>query len=69
LAARRGKKKAIVAVGHSILVIVYHVLARLQPYHDLGANYFDEQDRARVTKRLIHRLERLGYEVRLKETA
>jgi transposase len=69
LVARRGKKKAIVAVGHSILVIAYHVLARLQPYHDLGANYFDEQNRERVTKRLIHRLERLGYEVRLKGAA
>jgi Encapsulating protein for peroxidase len=45
------------------------VLARLQPYHDLGANYFDEQNRARVTKRLIHRLERLGYPVRLMEAA
>jgi transposase len=69
LAARRGKKKAIVAVGHSILVIAYHVLTRLEPYHELGANYFDEQNRARVTKRLIYRLERLGYQVRLKEAA
>jgi transposase len=69
LAARRGKKKAIVAVGHSILVIAYHVLTRLQPYRELGANYFDEQDRARVTKRLIHRLQRLGYQVSLKEAA
>jgi transposase len=65
LAARRGKKKALVAVAHSILVIAYHVLTRKEPYHDLGSNYFDERDRVRIEKRLTKRLERLGYNVTL----
>ena len=51
-ATRRGKKKALVAIAHSILVIVYHVLSRKEPYHDLGSNYFDERGRVRVEKRL-----------------
>lgn len=66
LAARRGKKKALVAVAHSILVIAYHVLSKKEPYDDLGSNYFDERDRVRVEKRLSRRLERLGYKVTLK---
>lgn len=67
LAARRGKKKALVAVGHSILVIVYHLLTRKQPYSDLGANYFDERDRQAVTKRCLNRLQKLGYKVTLEQ--
>lgn len=66
LAARRGTKKALVAVGHAILVIAYHVLTRREPYQDLGANYFDERDRQAVERRLVRRLEQLGYEVKLK---
>lgn len=65
LAARRGKTKALVAVGHSILVIASHVLTRRQPYHELGPNYFDELDRQAVERRLVRRLERLGYQVDL----
>ena len=65
LATRRGKKKALVAIAHSILVIAYHVLSRKEPYRDLGSNYFDERDRVRVEKRLSKRLERLGYTVTL----
>lgn len=66
LAARRGAKKALVAVGHAILVIAYHVLTRREPYQDLGANYFDERDRQTVERRLVRRLEQLGYEVKLR---
>jgi transposase len=67
LAARRGKKKALVAVGHSILVIAYHLLTRKQPYADLGANYFDERDRLAVTKRCLNRLQKLGYKITLEK--
>jgi transposase len=63
LAARRGKKKAAVAVGHSILVIAYHLLTRHIDYQDLGPHYFDERDRAAVKRRLVRRLEDLGYAV------
>ena len=65
LAARRGTKKALVAVGHAILVMVYHVLMRRVPYHDLGPNYFDERDRRAVERRLVRRLKALGYKVEL----
>lgn len=63
ISARRGKKRAAVAVAHSILVIVYHLISRQEPYHDLGANYFDTQQPESVKKRLIKRLEKLGYQV------
>lgn len=65
LVGRRGKKRAIVAVAHSILVISYHILKRHQPYHELGANYFDERKKESVTQRLTKRLEKLGYQVNL----
>jgi transposase len=63
LAARRGKKRATVAVGHSILVIAYHLLLRRADYQDLGVNYFDERDRRHVQQRLVRRLEQLGLKV------
>lgn len=63
LVPRRGKKKALVALGHTLLVIAYHVLTRKTPYYDLGANYFDERDRSGLERRLVARLERLGNHV------
>jgi transposase len=65
LAARRGRAKAAVAVAHSILRIAYHVLTQGTDYRDLGGNYFDERDRQGVERRLVHRLEGLGYTVSL----
>ncbi len=65
IAARRGKKRALVAVGHTVLVIIYHILTRRQPYHELGVAYFDQLERQRVEQRLVRRLERLGYTVSL----
>jgi transposase len=60
IAARRGKKRALMAVGHTILTIVYMMLTRKHPYQDLGAAYFDQREQERVERRLVHRLERLG---------
>jgi transposase len=68
LAARRGKKKAMIAVGHTILVVIYHMLSRQKSYEELGSNYFDEQERQSVEKRLVRRLEKLGYQVELQPT-
>ncbi len=65
LAARRGAKKAVVAVGHTILVIAYHILKEGTTYRELGGRYFDERDRDAVERRLIHRLQGLGYKVTL----
>lgn len=69
LAARRGTKKAIIALGHTILVMVYHVLTRREPYRDLGSNYFDEHDRQAVERRLVRRLEKLGLTVSIERAA
>jgi transposase len=66
LAGRRGKKRALVAVGHTILVIIYHVLKEGTTYAELGADYFDRVDTERLTRALVRRLERLGHEVVLK---
>jgi transposase len=68
LAARRGQKRAIVAVGHSILVIAYHLLERGTAYADLGPDHFDLRDADHVKRRSVKRLEALGYEVTLKPT-
>ena len=65
LAARRGKQRAAVAVGHSLLVTGYHLITRNQTYQDLGANYFDERDREGVKRRALQRLEQLGFQVQL----
>jgi len=67
---RRGHKKAIVAVAHSILVSAYHVLAEGQPYDELGGDYFlRREDRERVAQRLVCQLERLGHSVTLEPVA
>ena len=66
LRGRRGSKKAAVAVGHSILVICYHVLERQVPYEDLGEDYFDRRRSSEAyAKRLVRKLERLGHKVAL----
>jgi len=65
IAARRGHKKALFAVAHAILVIIYYLLSRKVSYEDLGENHFDERERQAVEKRLVRRLEKLGYEVSL----
>lgn len=63
LAGRRGKKKAVMAVAHTILVIAYHLIQRKEAYRELGGNYFDEKNPEATAKRLIKRLEILGYQV------
>ncbi len=67
LVTRRGKKKA--AVGHSILVIAYHLLKKGTVHSDLGANCFDERAKDAAQRRLVNRLERLGYRVDLQPAA
>jgi len=63
LVARRGRKKAIVAVMHTILVMAYHIIQRKEPYRELGGNYFDQQRPELTAQRLVKRLERLGFDV------
>jgi len=63
LVARRGKKKAIVAVAHSLLVVVYHVLKKQVPYHELGADHFDKLNLTHIKHHHVRRLESLGFRV------
>jgi transposase len=65
LAPRRGRKKAAVAVGHSILVIADHLLTEGTTYQEVGADYFDQRERPALARRLVRRLEGLGYTVAL----
>jgi transposase len=65
IARRRGKYKAAVAVAHSALVVIYHVLKTGHPYADLGPDYFDRLDADRVERHHVRRLEHLGYTVTL----
>lgn len=60
IAARRGAKRATIAVAHHVIVAIYHMLTRKQPYQDKGANYYDERHRDQVIRRTTKRLERLG---------
>jgi transposase len=69
LAARRGKRRAILAVAHSIMVSVFHMLSRNAPYRELGGNYFDERRRHYTVDRLTSRIEHLGYRVHLEPVA
>lgn len=66
IAARRGKKRALLAVGHSLLVIMYHLLKHHLDYKDLGRDYFDRLQPERLRRYLVKRLEALGHEVILR---
>ncbi len=46
-----------------MLVIIYHMLQQQKSYEELGGNYFDERERQATEKRLVRRLEKLGYQV------
>jgi hypothetical protein len=65
LAARRGVKRAIVAVAHTILVTIYWMLRKGSTYQDLGDNYFDQRTPLATVQRAARRIEQLGYKVTL----
>jgi transposase len=65
LAARRGRKRAVVAVAHALLVIVYHLLRDHTTYQDLGDDYFEQRDRDAVKRRALRQLQRIGFSVQL----
>jgi transposase len=69
LAGRRGKKRAIIAVGHSLLVAAFYILRDGVEYRDLGAAHFDRLDSDTLTRQLVKRLERLGHKVTLETAA
>jgi transposase len=67
LKARRGGLRAAVAIAHKILVAAHHMLSKAVDYQDLGDAYLDTVDRTRTSNNLVRRLERLGYDVTLKD--
>jgi transposase len=69
VAARRGRKRALIAVGHSILRIIWHLLEHDCEYVDLGSRYLEERDRQQIERRLIRRLQDFGYKVNLEPTS
>jgi transposase len=69
ITSRRGKKRALIAVGHSILIALRHMITNGVDYTDLGADYFQlHQDRRQTTTRLISKLTQLGYRITLEDT-
>jgi len=70
LAGRRGKKRAALAVAHTLLIIIYHLLRdpKLE-YRELGEDYFDKRDAEHAATSLVKRLQKLGYEVAIKRNA
>ena len=69
IARRRGRNKAAMAVAHSLLVVIYHVLRNRQPYTELGVDYLDRLDATRIARHHVRRLEQLGYTVTLSPIA
>src|SRR6266403_3431440 len=69
LKARRGYKRAAVAVAHKILVAIYHMFSHQVCYNELGDAYLDKRNKHHLTRNLVHRLERLGYTVTLEQKA
>lgn len=62
IAARRGKNRATIAVAHSMLIAIYHVLKNNMPFHDLGSNYYDTFNREHKIKSYLKRLQALGWQ-------
>lgn len=69
LAVRRGRKRALVALGHTLLEIIWHILKKGTSYVDLGPSYLDQQQSERLRRQLVKRLERLGHKVTLEPAA
>lgn len=67
LAARRGSKRAIVAVAHSMILAIYHILKSREHFVDLGSEYFNTINAEKIKNRNIKSLENLGYSVSLQE--
>jgi len=65
IASRKGKQRAAIAVAHSIMTIVYHLLTKQEEYKELGANFFDRRREEQIKKQSVRRLEALGFAVTL----
>ena len=69
LVGRRGKKRALIAVGHKILIMAYHIIKNGVPHKELGNYYLLHRREDKIVKNHVKRLHDLGYEVELKKAA
>jgi transposase len=69
IAARRGAKKAVIALAHTLLVIAYHVILRREAYHELGEDYLQRIEPEVRAQRLVRQLSQLGFDVDLRSHA
>lgn len=58
-----GKKRAVVAVAHSMLIAIYHMLSKGIDFHDLGSGYYNQFNKGRKANSLMKKLKELGFEV------
>jgi hypothetical protein len=65
---RKGPQKAIMALAHHMITVVYNVLMRREEYVELGGDFYDQRNKPKVVSRLVSRLAKLGYQVELTET-
>ncbi|HYI96444.1 MAG TPA: transposase [Bryobacteraceae bacterium] len=63
---RRGEQKAIMAVAHQLIIIIFHIVRDGCVYQELGANHYDQHNKPKLTRKLVDRLQKLGYHVTLK---
>jgi transposase len=69
LAGRRGKKRALIAIGHKILNACYHIIKNKEPYIELGGDYLDKKRKNKKIANLKRQLKDLGIEIEIKENA
>ena len=69
IAARRGKKRAAMAVAHAILVIIYNMISRGTRYQDLAVDHYDKQRESQIVRNATRRIQKLGYQVTLQPVA
>ena len=69
LVVRRGKKRALIAIGHKILIASYFILKDREPYKELGAEYLQTRNKEKKVNRYLKYLKELGVEVELKKVA
>jgi coproporphyrinogen III oxidase len=69
LVGRRGKKRALIAVGHKIMIAAYFILKNKEPYKELGGDFFDKRNKEKQIKRHLRQLRDLGVDVSQYEAA
>lgn len=69
MVGRRGKKKALIAVGHKVLIAAYFILKDKVTYKELGGDYLDKMTKEKQVKRYLQRLKELGVDVEIQKVA